>query len=115
MPSVTDTTMPVSRASAADWKRSMRCLIRSLISEGLMAIGTILEKNVSGDEHRRAQALDAPAQRAVDHEIPVAHDGPTDQRCVHLRMQAHREPEAALEHRLQLFRLLGGERLRRNH
>src|ERR1700734_3062917 len=107
MPSVTETTMPVSRASAADWKRSMRCLIRSLISDGLMDIRRILDKNRSGAAHRRAQAFDPAAQRTVDHEIPIAHDRAADQRLVHLRMQAYCQAQASLEHRLQFFRLFG--------
>ena len=36
MPSVTLTTVPMLLASVADWKLSMRALIRSLISEALM-------------------------------------------------------------------------------
>src|ERR1700689_1275067 len=115
MPSVTDTTMPMLRASAADWKRSMRCLIRSLISDGLMDIRRILAKNSSGAAHRRAQSLDAAAQRAVDHEIPVAHDRAADQRLVDLRMQAYRAAQAPLERGLQFRRLLAGQLLGRDH
>src|SRR6202790_4655540 len=92
----------------------MRCLMRSLISDGLMDIAGILEKYVLGAASPRPQGLDAPPQRSVNHEIPVAHDGAPDQRSIHLRMQTHRTAQSALEHRLQLLRLLASELARRN-
>src|SRR5579863_10179786 len=98
MPSVTDTMEPTLRASVTDLKFSIRCLIRSLISVALMAICVLSTANSlrSGGQFV-GDACQACGDRAVDHQVPGAHDRTADDGGVDLRMQAHFALEALLE------------------
>ena len=69
MPSVTDTIVPTLRASVADLKFSIRCLIRSLISDALMDMCVLSRKANSLCGQFVGDALEARAERAVDHQV----------------------------------------------
>src|SRR5688572_11585331 len=64
MPSVTVTTVPTLRASLADWNFSIRALIRSLISDALIAITV---SYLLG--YLCAQALQASTQGSIDDQV----------------------------------------------
>src|SRR5687767_2734646 len=93
MPSVTDTMVPTLRASVADLKLSIRCLMRSLISVALMAISKSSVRIRSGRAALGGQlvseAVEPRTQGAVDHQISGAQDGAADQCRIRLAMQAH--------------------------
>src|SRR5580704_17391011 len=108
LPSVTDTMVPTLRASVTDLKFSIRCLIRSLISVALMAICVLSTANSlrSGGQFE-SDALEAGGERAVDHQIPGAHDSAADDGGIDLGMQAHLALQAFFHGRCQLLLLRG--------
>src|SRR5277367_1290143 len=116
MPSVTDTMVPTLRASVTDLKFSIRCLIRSLISVALMAICVLSTANSlrSGGQFV-GDALEARSDRAIDHQVPGAHDRATDEGRVDLSVQAYLALQALLERGGQLLLLRGVERRRGGH
>src|ERR1700733_5272713 len=108
IPSVTDTMVPTLRASVTDLKSWMRSWISSLISVALIAMSLLFRSNsLSGQLVR--QALEARAQRAVNHEIPGPQPRPADEVLVHVVMQPHLAVELLGERRGELV-LLGVRR-----
>src|SRR6185312_5977276 len=95
MPSVSDTIVPTLRASVTPLKFSIRCLMRSLISVALMAMSVSCANSLCGQFV--CDALEACAQRAVDHQVARAQNGTTDQRGIHLGLHT----DASLELLLQ--------------
>src|SRR5687768_258417 len=97
MPSVTVTTVPTLRSSVALANLSMRALMRSLISDALMAISaTSFEKRTAhfsaisvrtttppvfrvSVRERDGEPIQTRFQRTVDHEVARAHDRTADQ------------------------------------
>src|SRR5437867_2812993 len=116
MPSVTDTIEPTLRASVTALKFSIRCLMRSLISVALMAISSVpVEAQFSGwssGSQFVGNALEARAQRPVDHEVPRAQHRPADQPLIDLAVQAHRALQSLLERCGELVLLGRVERCR---
>src|SRR5262245_18419458 len=84
--SVTVTTVPMLRSSAALANFSIRALIRSLISEALIAIAASSKLSM---HYLRGEPLEARLERGVDDEIAGAHDGAADQACVDGAVQSH--------------------------
>src|SRR3569832_2008163 len=68
MPSVTDTIVPMLRASVTPLKLSIRCLIRSLISVALIAMCCPITKFLSSQLVR--DAVEPRTYRAIDDQIP---------------------------------------------
>src|ERR1051325_5186976 len=108
MPSVTVTTVPTLRASLADLKFSMRDLMRSLISDALTDMGSILEKTLCGQFG--GQTLETALDGAVDHEVAGLEDGTTEQGLIDLRVQAHAAAELLLQRRRVAALLVGRQR-----
>src|SRR5690242_8121349 len=108
MPSVTDTTVPWVRTSAASARLWMRPLMSSLISEGLsccmVAFPGLLVSQRGG--HRRELA----AHRTVYHFIADLHPHAADQFLVHRHLRVDLAAVTALEIRRQRRRLRGIER-----
>src|SRR5580700_3413852 len=114
MPSVTDTMVPTLRASVTDLKSWMRSWISSLISVALIAISLLFRSNsLSGQLVR--QALEARAQRAVNHEITGAQHRTADEVLVHVVVQPHLAVEFLGERRGELALLGLIQRLRGCH
>src|SRR5579859_5450441 len=93
MPSVTEMMVPTLRASVTDLKFSMRCLMRSEISDALMAMSDSLSSQFVGD------ALEARTERPVDHQVAALHHRPADELRVGRAVQSHRSLQALLERR----------------
>src|SRR5208283_1866460 len=100
MPSVTLTTVPTLRASAADWNFSMRALIRSLISDALMDIKPLPCQFGS-------EPFQTAFQRSVDDQIPRANHRAAQQRRVHRILHAHPALQSRLKRLAQLVGLGG--------
>src|SRR5215469_4011851 len=96
MPSVTDTIVPTLRASVTDLKPSIRCLMRSLISLALMAMRVFPRKICLGGQ-LVGDALEPPAERAVDHQVAGAQHGAADQRRISHTLQSHGAAQSLLE------------------
>src|ERR1044071_693571 len=88
MPSVTDTMVPTLRASVTDLKFSIRCLIRSLISDALMAIVNRPLRIRSGSQLVR-DALEPRSQAAIDNQVSGADHRAADERRIRLGAQTH--------------------------
>src|ERR1700734_2584287 len=103
MPSVTLTTVPMFRASAADWNFSMRALMRSLISDALMDISILLASAAAAAavlwlaSQFGSQALQAALEGPIDHQIARMNDRAPEERGVHAVAHVH----AALESRVE--------------
>src|SRR2546430_4370669 len=114
MPSVTETIEPTLRASVTDWKFSIRCLMRSEISVALMAMSSVpLKARFSGwssGSQLVGDALEACAQRAVDHQVPGAQHRAADERRVDLAAQAHGALEPLLQRGGELVLLARSQR-----
>src|SRR5688572_23645723 len=96
MPSVTVTTVPMLRSSEALANFSMRALIRSLISEALIAMVPLPLMH-----DLRRESLEPCFERAVDDEVAGAHDSAADQRRIDRAVQAHFTLQPFLERRGQ--------------
>src|SRR5579862_7356743 len=111
MPSVTLTTVPTLRASAADWNFSMRALMRSLISDALMDISILLWRRPRAPAYFglagqfRSQALEPALQGAVDHEVARMNHRPSEERGIHAVAHVHPALESRVEGPRQLLGL----------
>src|SRR5882757_10642326 len=103
MPSVTDTIVPMLRASVTPLKLSIRCLIRSLISVALIAISCPVTEFLSSQLVR--DAVEPRAHRAIDDQIACTQHRTPDQRRVGFAMQADLPLEPALQGGRQSFAL----------
>src|ERR1700761_8197962 len=95
MPSVTDTIVPMLRASVTPLKLSIRCLIRSLISVALIAIWEFLLRNFLSSQ-LVCDAVQPRAHRAIYNQVARLQDRPANQLGIRLHMQADLALEPAL-------------------
>src|SRR6476659_7212380 len=119
MPSVSAMMVPTSRASAFASKFWIRCRIRSLISDALIAMFVVLEKSFdrrSGRlaHHRARELLEPRAHGAIDDHVLCAHDCTADQRRVDLERELDFAPQPLLERLLDACRDAGVDGRRRD-
>src|ERR1700761_8628025 len=103
MPSVTETIVPMLRASVTPLKLSIRCLIRSLISVALIAIWMSCSIFLSCQLVRNA--VQPRAHGAIDNQIACLQNGPADQSGIRVAMKAYLALEPALQSGGQRFAL----------
>src|ERR1035441_7481471 len=104
MPSVTETTVPMSRASLAAANFSMRWRMRSLISDALMDMDRSLSFSA---RNLRGELRQAALHTAVDHQIVGLQHGTAQQRRINSSMQTHIAREALAQRRGEALALLG--------
>src|SRR5215470_7647042 len=95
MPSVTDTIVPTLRASVTPLKLSIRCLIRSLISVALIAIGCPVSEFLSSQ--LVGYAVEPRTYGAIDHQVSRTQHGAAEQARIRFAVQANLPFEPALQ------------------
>src|ERR1700760_4645567 len=95
IPSVTDTIVPMLRASVTPLKLSIRCLIRSLISVALIAMSCPIAKFLSSQLVRNA--VEPRAHRAIDDQIAGTQHRAAQQGRIGLAVQADLPLQSALQ------------------
>src|ERR1700743_28593 len=95
MPSVTDTIVPMLRASVTPLKLSIRCLIRSLISVALIAMSCPITKFLSSQLVR--DAVEPRTHRAIDDQVPGTQHRPSQQGRVGFTVQPALPLQSALQ------------------
>src|SRR6202044_1718250 len=111
MPSVTLTTVPMFRASAADWNFSMRALMRSLISDALMDISILLAGAAAAAavlwlaSQFGLQGLQAALEGPIDPQIARMNDRAPEEPGIHAVAHFHAALEPPVEGPLLLLGL----------
>src|SRR3954452_9577013 len=110
MPSVTDTIVPMLRASVTPLKLSIRCLIRSLISVALIAMSCPVTKFLSSE--LVSNAVEPRAYGAIDDQIAGTQHRTAQQGRIGFTVQADLPLQSALQSSRQRVALTIPERSR---